>query len=142
MLKEKNFVAILKEENINTLETAGELLLTTLSAVAQQESENISEHVKLGLQIKMNRGELVGFNSCYGYKYNSENKELLTSKDIMEEFDQEIFDALVDYVIIGGYDENGTKDQYLIRFILKREFDLSVPKEIPEELSLKIIKLI
>ncbi len=29
-------------------------------------------------------------------------KELLDSKDIMEEFDQEVFDALVDYVIIGG----------------------------------------
>lgn len=70
-------------------------------------------------------------------------KELLNSKDIMEEFDQEIFNALVDYVIIGGYDENGMKDQYLIRFILKREFDLSIPKEIPNKSLLsKIIKLI
>lgn len=36
-------------------------------------------------------------------------KELLNSKDIMEDFDQEVFNALVDYVIIGGYDENGMK---------------------------------
>ena len=64
-------------------------------------------------------------------------KELLNSKDIMEEFDQEIFNALVDYVIIGGYDENGMKDQYLIRFILKREFDLSIPKEIPNKVIVK-----
>ena len=45
--------------------------------------------------------------------------ELLNTKDIMEEFDQEVFNALIDYVIVGGYDENGVKDQYLIMLILK-----------------------
>lgn len=40
--------------------------------MAQQESENISEHVKLGVHMKMNRGELVGFNGCYGYKVQNE----------------------------------------------------------------------
>ena len=47
------------------------------------------------------------------------------------------FDALLDYVIIGGYDENGVKDQYLVRFILNRKFSSSVQKEIPEELIIK-----
>ena len=60
-------------------------------------------------------------------------RELLDSKDIIEDFDQEIFNAIVDYVIVGGYDENGVIDPYLIRFILKREFDLSVPKDVPDE---------
>ena len=59
----------------------------------------------------------------------------------MEEFDQEVFNALIDYVIVGGYDENGVKDQYLIRFILKREFDYSVPKAIPEELIVQNNKI-
>ena len=36
-----------------------------------QESKNISEHVKLGLRMKMNRGELIGFTKCYGYEYDS-----------------------------------------------------------------------
>lgn len=40
----------------------GELLLTILSSVAQQEVENISEHVKAGMQHKMANGILVGFN--------------------------------------------------------------------------------
>lgn len=62
-------------------------------------------------------------------------RELLDSKDIIEDFDQEIFNAIVDYVIVGGYDENGVIDPYLIRFILKREFDLSVPKDVPDETS-------
>lgn len=52
MLKEKNVAILFKEENINTLEMARELLLTILSSVAQQESETISAHVKLGLKMK------------------------------------------------------------------------------------------
>ena len=68
-------------------------------------------------------------------------KELLASKDIMEGFDQEIFNAIVDYVIVGGYDENGVIDPYLIRFILKREFDLSVPKDVPDEVIIQNNKI-
>ena len=49
ILKEHNIAVIFEEEGINTLEMSGELLLTILSSVAQQESENISTHVKLGL---------------------------------------------------------------------------------------------
>ena len=40
-------------------------------------------------------------------------EELLNSKDIMEEFDQEIFNDLVGYVIIGGYDEKGKLNKVL-----------------------------
>lgn len=76
MLKEKNVAVLFEEENINTLEMSGELLLTILSSVAQQESQNISEHVKLGLKMKKERGELVGFNRCLGYAYDQETGEL------------------------------------------------------------------
>ena len=44
-----------EEENINTGSGQGELVLTLLSAMAQQESENISSHVLLGLKIKRQR---------------------------------------------------------------------------------------
>lgn len=47
--------------------TTGEIMLTVLSAMAQQEGENISSHVKLGLQMKLKRGELIGYNGCLGY---------------------------------------------------------------------------
>ncbi len=71
LLKEKNIAILFEEENINTLEMSGEFLLTVLSSVAQQESETISSHVKLGLKMKSERGELVGFNNCFGYSYDS-----------------------------------------------------------------------
>lgn len=76
LLRDNNVAVLFEENNLNTLDTkTSEMLLTTLSAVAQQESENISEHVKLGLQMKMNRGELIGFNRCYGYR--NENDKLV-----------------------------------------------------------------
>ncbi len=49
-LKEKNVAVFFEEENINTLTMDGELLLTILSSVAQQEVENISENVKKRLK--------------------------------------------------------------------------------------------
>ena len=81
MLKERNIGIIFEEENINTLEMAGELLLTILSSVAQQESETISSHVTLGIEMKMKRGEMVGYNGAYGYDYNKEEKTLTINKE-------------------------------------------------------------
>lgn len=65
-----------EEERINTLEISGKIMLTVLSAMAQQESENISSHVKLGLQMKQKRGELIWYNRCLGYVYDKDTKEI------------------------------------------------------------------
>lgn len=77
--------------------------------------------------------KVVGFEFVWFTDGLKKVRKLLDSKDIIEDFDQEIFNAIVDYVIVGGYDENGIIDPYLIRFILKREFDLSVPKDVPDD---------
>lgn len=81
MLKEKNVAILFEEENINTGSGQGELVLTLLSAMAQQESENISSHVLLGLKMKKDRGELIGYNGCYGYNYNLETKEITINEE-------------------------------------------------------------
>jgi len=76
MLKEKGVAVFFEEENINTMTMDGELLLTILTSVAQQEVENISENVKKGLKMKMKRGELVGFQGCIGYDYDKQTKSI------------------------------------------------------------------
>lgn len=83
-LKEKNIGVYFEEEGINTLEMSGELLITILSAVAQQESETISSHVLLGLKMKKERGEIIAFNKCLGYKYNYETKTMEINKEEAE----------------------------------------------------------
>lgn len=84
MLKEKNVAIYFEEENINTLTMDGELLLTILSSVAQQEVHNTSEHVKKGLKMKMQRGELIGFQGCLGYDYDTKSKALTVNKEEAE----------------------------------------------------------
>ena len=76
LLKDNGISVYFEDENIETLSMAGELLLTVLSSVAQQEVENISANVKKGLSIKMERGEIVGFASCLGYDYDKESRKL------------------------------------------------------------------
>ena len=75
-LKNYNVAVLFEEENINTLTMDGELLLTILSSVAQQEVQNTSEHVKKGLKMKLQRGEIIGNPKCLGYNFDSKTKEM------------------------------------------------------------------
>ena len=47
-----------EKENINTLDSTGELLFTILSSLAQDESRNISENCKWGIRTKFKKGEM------------------------------------------------------------------------------------
>ena len=58
MFRDKNIAIMFEKENINTLDMNGEMLLTILSSLAQEEVESLSRNVKMGLQMKMKRGEL------------------------------------------------------------------------------------
>lgn len=79
-LREKKIAVYFEVEKINTIKD-GEFLLTILSSVAQQEVENTSAYVKKGLKMKMKRGELVGFQGCLGYDYDSETKMLSINEE-------------------------------------------------------------
>ena len=61
--------------------------------------------------------------------------ELLTrdSSNEMKDFDEDLFEALVDYGIIGGYNEKGEKENYMIRFICKTGFNLRSRDDITED---------
>lgn len=76
MLRDRNIAVFFEKENINTLDMNGELLLTIMSSMAQQEVESLSQNVKIGLQMKMKRGELIGFDGCFGYDYDPETKTI------------------------------------------------------------------
>ena len=52
-------VQVIEKKKGRINRTTGEIMLIVLSAMAQQESENISSHVKLCLQMKQKRGELI-----------------------------------------------------------------------------------
>ncbi len=79
-LKEKGIGIYFEEEGIYTLHTSTELLLTILSSVAQQESENISAHVKLGREIGMQEGRILKNKRPFGFNYNNKTKKYTINK--------------------------------------------------------------
>lgn len=76
MLKVKGVTVIFEKENIDTSKMESEMQLSLLSALAQNEVESLSQNVTMGVQMKMSRGELMGFNGCLGYDYNPEDKSI------------------------------------------------------------------
>lgn len=55
-LKELGIPVLFEKENINTLDARGEVLITIMSSLAQQESESISQNVSLGIRYRMQQG--------------------------------------------------------------------------------------
>ena len=57
-----------EKENIDTLDATGELILTILSALAQDESRSISDNIRWSIQRKFQRGEpMVDLKRMLGY---------------------------------------------------------------------------
>lgn len=68
MLKSKNVEVYFVNDGIWSLDSDGELRLTIISALAQEESRKISERVRAGQLISRENGILYGHNA-FGYKH-------------------------------------------------------------------------
>lgn len=76
-LKDKNIPVFFEKESINTMDAKGEVLLTIMASLAQQESQSLSQNVKLGLQFRYQNGQVqVNHNRFLGYT-KDENGNLL-----------------------------------------------------------------
>lgn len=74
-LKDKNIPVYFEKESINTLDAKGEVLLTIMASLAQQESQSMSENVKLGLQYRFQQGKVqVNHNRFLGYTKDGEGR--------------------------------------------------------------------
>lgn len=72
-LKEKNIAVYFEKENIKTTDAKGEVLLTIMASLAQQESQSLSQNVKLGLQYRYQQGKvMVNHNWFLGYTKDEE----------------------------------------------------------------------
>ena len=57
-----------EKESINTMDSKGEVLLTIMASLAQQESQSLSQNIKLGLQYRYQQGHVqVNHNRFLGY---------------------------------------------------------------------------
>ena len=81
-LKEKNIAIIFEKENINTLEASGELLLTIMASLAQQESASLSQNVKLGLQFRYQEGKVqINHEHFLGYTKDEEGNLIIDEEE-------------------------------------------------------------
>lgn len=81
-LKDKNIPVFFEKENINTMDSKGEVLLTIMASLAQQESESLSKNVKLGLQFRYQNGEVqVNHNRFLGYTKDAEGHLIVEPKE-------------------------------------------------------------
>lgn len=84
MLKDRGITIIFEKENINTSTMEGEMQLALLASLSQNEVESISQNVKMGVRMKMQRGEMMGFNGCLGYDYHPEDKSITVNESEAE----------------------------------------------------------
>lgn len=71
-----------EKENINTMDSKGEVLLTIMASLAQQESESLSKNVKLGLQFRYQNGEVqVNHNRFMGYTKDENGHLVIDPKE-------------------------------------------------------------
>ena len=76
-LKEKSIPVYFEKENINSMDSKGEVMLTIMASLAQQESQSLSQNVKLGLQYRYQQGEIqINCARFLGYT-KDENKHLV-----------------------------------------------------------------
>lgn len=75
LLKELRIAVIFEKENINTLESDSEILITLLGAFAQSESESISANVRWGKRQAMREGKVsIQYEKLYGFQRGEDRK--------------------------------------------------------------------
>ncbi len=81
-LRDRNIPVFFEKENINTMNSKGEVLLIIMASLAQQESQSLSQNVKLGLQYRYQQ-ELVqvNHNRFLGYTKNGEGRLVIEPEE-------------------------------------------------------------
>ena len=82
-LKEKNVAVVFEKEGVNTLDGTGEILITILSSLAQEESRNISENTRWGVVRRFENGKMiVNHNKFMGYTKNENDGLVIVQEEV------------------------------------------------------------
>ena len=113
-LKDKNIAVYFEKESINTLDAKGEVMLTIMASLAQQESESLSQNVKLGLQYRYQQGKVqVCTTRFLGYD-KDENGKLIINKEeaeVVKRIFREYLEGYSYNIISKGLEADGIRRQ-------------------------------
>lgn len=77
ILKDHNITVFFEQESLDTGRLYSDFVMTTLGAIAQEESRSISENVRWGIKTRFPKGE-VGNIALYGYRYTGSDLSTAT----------------------------------------------------------------
>lgn len=109
-LKDKNISVYFEKEAINTMDAKGEVLLTIMASLAQQESQSLSQNVKLGMQYRFQQGKvMVNCARFLGYKKNADGVLVIVPEEaeIVKRIYREFLDGLSTNKIKEGLEADG-----------------------------------
>lgn len=94
-LKDMNINVIFMNDGIDTNDKDGELRLTIMASIAQEESRKISERVKWSMKRNMENGMVLGCGRIYGYKVIEGKLEVVPdeAKIVKEIFHSYLYDG-------------------------------------------------
>lgn len=101
-LKELGGGIVFEKENINTLDAKGEVLLTILSSLAQDESRSISENYTWGIRRKFEQGQhKMSTKRFLGYDTDEDGKLVVNrsqAKIVVRFYEEFLSGKTVDYI--------------------------------------------
>lgn len=100
-LSELKIAVIFMNDGIDTRDKDGELRLTIMASIAQEESRKVSERVKWGMRRMMENGVVLGCGRIYGYKITEGKLEVVPEEaEIVKEiFHSYLYDGKGSYAI-------------------------------------------
>ncbi len=109
-LKALGIAVVFEKENINTLETDTEMMLTIMSCFAQAESESISKNVSWGIRQSFKNGNVpMQYARLLGYRKGDDDKPEIVPEEaeIVKEIYQLYLDGMSLNMIVDRLNEKG-----------------------------------
>ena len=111
-LKDKNIPVYFEKEGINTLDAKGEVMLTIMASLTLQESQSLSQNVKLGLQYRYQQGKVqVCTKRFLGYDKDENGKLVINPEqaEVVKRIYREFLEGKSYYEIGKGLNADGIK---------------------------------
>ena len=81
-LKDHQIPVFFEKENINTMDAKGEVLLTIMASLAQQESQSMSQNVRMGYQFRFQNGQVfVNTSRFLGYTKDDDGRLVIVPEE-------------------------------------------------------------
>lgn len=109
-LKDLNIPVFFEKESINTMDAKGEVLLTIMASLAQQESQSLSQNVKLGIQYRYQQGKVqINHNRFLGYTKDADGNLVIEPEqaEIVRRIYREYLQGLSMDKIAAGLEADG-----------------------------------